>query len=63
MVATAATNGVEHAFVSIEDAEEAALIEGITVYPTPSLATLIAHLTGEEPITPLRPQTVRAALE
>ena len=63
MVAMAATNGVKRAFVAVEDADEAGLIEGIAVYPTPTLAALVAHLNGEAVITPLSPESLRAAVE
>lgn len=41
------------AFVPEVDCQEAALVEGIQVYPVPDLASLIGHLRGEEPIAPL----------
>lgn len=39
-------------FVPQIDAEEAAVISGIQVYPVTSLATLFRHLDGSQPITP-----------
>ncbi len=40
-------------YVPASDAPEAALIPEATVYPVESLATLVAHLQGFEPLTPL----------
>ena len=45
---TAKQNGVKNIFVPFDNAEEAAVIEGINVYGVKSLPQLIAHLTGEE---------------
>src|ERR1700738_3167980 len=47
MVATARTAGLKQVYVPAEDAAEAALLDGIEVVPTPSLADLIAHLRGD----------------
>ncbi len=54
MVALAAREGVRRAFVPADDADEAALVEGIDVYPIDSLAGLVKHLTGQAPIPPYR---------
>lgn len=40
-------------YVPASDAPEAALIPEATVYPVESLAALVAHLQGFEPLTPL----------
>ena len=40
-------------YVPTADAAEAALVDGIQVYPTPSLTALVAHLLGESPIAPV----------
>src|SRR6202048_3661995 len=47
MVATARAAGLKQVYVPAEDAAEAALLDGIEVVPTPSLADLIAHLRGD----------------
>lgn len=39
-------------YVPIQDAAEAALVEGIQVFPVPNLASLISHLRGELLIDP-----------
>ncbi|HEY8490419.1 MAG TPA: YifB family Mg chelatase-like AAA ATPase [Dehalococcoidia bacterium] len=50
MVALARERGFRRVYVPECDAAEAALIEGIEVVPVPSLARLIQHLTGGEPL-------------
>ena len=55
MVALARDRGLRTAFVSREDAAEAALVDGITVIPVGSLRELAAHLKGEAPIAPYTP--------
>src|SRR6266496_3262458 len=47
MVATARAAGLKLAFVPAQDAAEAALLQGIDVIATPSLADLVAHLRGD----------------
>ena len=51
MVSVAREQGFTTVYVPTSDAAEAALLEGIEVYPTPSLAALIDHLRGESPIS------------
>lgn len=48
--------GFNEIFVPHENAEEAALIEGIDVYPTATLSEVIAHLKGETHIS-VQPKT------
>ena len=50
MVGLAKDRGIEAVYVPAVDAREAALIEGIRVYPVENLAALARHLSGEEPI-------------
>ena len=52
MVGVAQEHGLRRAFVPAVDAAEAALIESIEVIPVATLADLIRHLTGEQPIAP-----------
>ncbi len=52
IAATARERGFRRVFVPQADAPEAALIPGIEVYPVATLAALVAHLRGEQPITP-----------
>lgn len=50
MVALAAQSGMRRAFVPFPDADEAALIDGIDVYPVDTLDGLMRHLNGKAPI-------------
>ena len=52
MVAVAKQEGFDTVFVPAADADEAALVEGVTVIAVGHLAQLVAHLRGEEPIEP-----------
>ena len=52
VVALARQQGFESVFVPSVDAEEAALIEGVEVIPVISLAELLGHLRGEQPLAP-----------
>ena len=53
MVSVARDQGFAAVYVPTADAAEAALIEGISVYPTPTLAALVSHLLGETRINPM----------
>lgn len=57
MVVTARERGMEKVFVPHNDAPEAALVEGLTIMPVPTLADLVLHLIGDRPIQPYVPQT------
>ena len=50
MMSMAADRGLKRAFVPAIDAPEASLIAGVEVYPVASLADLVSHLQGENPI-------------
>ena len=57
MTITAKENGIENIFVPKENAIEAAVVDGINVYPVENIKELIAHLNGEkliekQPLTP-----------
>ncbi len=52
MIAVARDRGARRAFVPVPNAPEAALVEGVAVYPVASLAQLALHLLGKEPIAP-----------
>ncbi len=54
MAHLAATLGYQAVFVPQADAPEAALIEGITVYPVDTLGRLAAHYRDYHPIEPYR---------
>ena len=53
MVAVAREEGLETVFVPSADSREAALVDGIDVIPVSSLAKLVAHIRGDEPIGPV----------
>jgi magnesium chelatase family protein len=53
MVSVAREQGFEVVYVPTADAEEAALVEGIRVFPIPTLADLIRHLRNEAQIFPI----------
>ena len=53
MVALARDSGIGKVFVPVSDSQEAALIDGIEVYPVDSLTGLIRYLRGEADIAPL----------
>ncbi len=50
MVSLAASKGMRRACVPHDDAGEAALIDGVAVYPVRTLADLVNHLSGDTPI-------------
>ncbi|MBN9387979.1 MAG: YifB family Mg chelatase-like AAA ATPase [Chloroflexi bacterium] len=50
MVSVARREGIRRVFVPASDAQEAALLEDLEVYPVESLAALVRHLTGQDPI-------------
>lgn len=57
MVSVAAERGMKRAFVPAVDAQEAALVAGIDVYPVRNLSELVHHLHGESAITPVETVT------
>src|SRR5881227_2225096 len=52
MVALAREKHVKAVFVPAADAMEAALVQGVTIYPVETLGHLVAHLNGERQIEP-----------
>ncbi len=56
MTYTAFQQGYEKVYVAADDASQAALVEGIEVIPVVSLAELVEHLYGLNPIAPYRPK-------
>ena len=44
---TAAQNGIKNIFVPSKNAAEAAIVEGINVYPADNIKQIISHLNGE----------------
>jgi len=54
----AAEHGYHQLFVPALNAREAALVDGVEVYPVTSFLQVIGHLTGESPMTPLDPTSL-----
>ncbi len=55
---SAKEKGVQYLFVPAENANEAGLVEGITVYGVEKLSDLIAHFLGEKLISPTALQNI-----
>ena len=55
MAMAAREAGVRQLFVPSENAAEATLAGGLTVYGVPDVAALVAHLKGEVPLRPVSP--------
>ena len=53
MCVAARDNGFREFYAPMENAHEAAAVEGITVYGVPNMRALVLHLNGEEPLTPI----------
>lgn len=47
--------GLQKIYVPAQNAEEGALVQGLTVYPVPNLTALIEHLSGRIPLVPASP--------
>lgn len=60
---TAQVNGFPTLLVAAEDAAEAALVPGVTVYPIETLVALVRHLVGEELIAPQPPSMIDTDVE
>ena len=57
MCAAAKEAGLREIYVPVENAAEAAAVEGVTVYGVPTVKAFFAHLTGEKKLTPVPPET------
>ena len=55
MVISAREAGMKEVYVPAENGEEAAVVEGIAVYPVTDIASRIMHLKGLDPLSPLEP--------
>ncbi len=55
MALAASEAGIETLYVPADCAAEATLADGVTVYPVETVSQLVAHLRGEEAISPARP--------
>ncbi len=56
MAVKAREAGFENIFVAEENAEEALLVDGLTVYALSDLGQLVRYLNGQEALEPARPQ-------
>ena len=56
MAVKAREAGFENIFVAEENAEEALLVEGLTVYALHDLGQLVRYLNGQEALEPAKPQ-------
>ena len=54
MTVCARDAGIREIYVPEENSGEAAVVDGIAVYPVKNLRQLVSHLKGIEPITPIR---------
>jgi magnesium chelatase family protein len=61
MVSLARDRGLTEVYVPAGDAAEAALVEGVAVYPVETFAALVGHLAGAQPIEPFVPARRRLA--
>ncbi len=52
MCVAARDNGFTEFYAPVENASEAAAVEGITVYAVPNMRALVKHLNGEERLSP-----------
>ncbi|MBE6588609.1 MAG: ATP-binding protein [Ruminococcaceae bacterium] len=52
MCVAARDSGFREFYTSLDNAREAAAVEGITVYGVPDMRALVRHLNGEERLTP-----------
>lgn len=57
MVSLAREKGLPQVFVPAEDAREASLIKGISIFPVISLAQLVSHFRGETTISEYQSET------
>ena len=55
MALAAKREGITTLYVPAENAPEATLAEGLTVYPVKNVDQLVKHLVGDEPISPAAP--------
>lgn len=53
MALRAKADGIPAFFVPEENAKEASIVEGLTVYPVSDITALLAHLNESSPITPV----------
>ncbi len=62
MVTSAKDSGKREVFVPRANAAEAAVVDGITVYAVDSVLSLLRHIKGESPLSPIAPEDSSRAL-
>ncbi len=55
MALCAKEHGITQLFVPFDNASEAAIVEGISVYPVRHFQQILSHLSGKEPLCPAKP--------
>mgnify|MGYP001852540885 FL=1 len=55
MALCAKEHGVQHLFVPFDNAYEAAVVEGISIYPVRHFQEVLGHLSGEKTLCPVKP--------
>ncbi len=63
MIIAARDAGIKDVYVPADNGTEAAVVDGITVYPVADIASLLAHLQGNTPLTPLTAEEFSSASE
>ena len=63
MCVAARDAGMREFYTSVENAEEAAAVEGIDVYGVRSMRSLIDHLNGRKPLLPLKKSAEMTAIQ
>ncbi len=62
MMTLAQERGLKRAFIPAADAPEAALVDGVAVYPVRTLADLVNHISGDVPIERQEASVIGAAV-
>lgn len=54
MILFARKHGIQNVFIPSDNIQEAAIVDGITIYPSNTLREIFLHLTGEKAIIPAK---------
>ena len=60
MVIKAKNSGVNEIFIPYDNAAEGAVVKGITVYPVHNVKEILAHLKGEEKLSPVSAENYKS---
>lgn len=63
MAIHARQSGFKRFFIPFDNAAEASVVEGIDIFPVKTVGSLIAHLSGREPLRPCRTRDFKSAPE